>query len=225
MAKTKRSFGCGLILASRPDLKFDAEQIPKHVSERGSIDDVAVELERIGSGSAHVIRTNALALLGARVKRDGVEATKTLRWLISKDRDIGVWSGCACVREALRSVHKETRYPLRWLAAIEGWLAGTVDPSVLNEMHTQSREMFLRGFATVETSAYFTIESARSVLAAATATTPTGLDEISLSAANAANVAAYVSPNEHTWKTRDAEMRRLVSVIADALPGMPVRAR
>ncbi len=208
MAPRKRSFGNELILASRPDLEFDLDQLPRAGKSRlfnlyrdGTLDQIAIELEIVGTGtiSAMTLRTNALAALGRRIAREYTQADTALRWLAEQDRDLGVWGACVCAREALRSAGKPR--PSRAIEAAEGWLAGTT-----SEKDVRETKDFSYSYREADAAYY----------AAAAVSDP---------AYYAPSAAYYASGASRTTRASAAELLRLVAVIADALPVMPVRVR
>ncbi len=222
MASRKRSFGYQLILADRPDLAFDLQQLRDDVAAKGSLDQIAVELEATGSGSAFAIRTNALRTLGVRISRDYENAAKALGWIAARDARLGVWGSCVCAREALRFVPMEDPSLLR---AVELTEASLVDAGKAKSASKARRqvdtgggellEYYVRRSVGFESYSSAVVYAAFAIASASSATVPSSGDDTR-------DVEIGIELYD---RLKEGELRRLVGVIADALPGFPVRVR
>ncbi len=205
MAVPKQSLGYELILADRPDLAFDLEQLPRVMIEKGSLDQIAIELELMRSGESIALRTNALHALSKRVLLEYSAANEALEWIASRDFDIGVWGACVCARQALRFVPESETLPLRLIETAEQYLLGFMPLKEARRVVSVPNPSSNRhaGYA----AQYPLLNPSYSAFHASHASHVFG-DDYSITEDFQAN-----------------EILRLVAVIADALPGMPVRVR
>ncbi len=225
MVPSSRSPGYAFILEARPDLAFDLEQLsgiklrsdnPKSplLVDYGSIDEIAIELEIAGSGNATKIRTDALRALGLRLQREYSLASDAIAWLGQIDFMLGVWSACACARDALRFVPEGEERPRLAIEASERWVLGVAS---YNEVSAARKDVRIA-------VAYApSISAANAALSAAAAS---GDGSLRRAADNASAASAIFRGASKTWEEAISEEQlRLVGVIADALPGLPVRYR
>ncbi len=93
------SFGYRIIAESSPDLAFDLDQLPDTVAAYGSLDEIALELEVMGSGDATYIRTAALRWFAQDliVSTRGAGVESMMYRIASNDQQMAVW----CLRECL----------------------------------------------------------------------------------------------------------------------------
>ncbi len=102
-------FGHHSVLISYSSLHFDLSQLSPEIARYGSIDQVAIELERMGSGSALEIRTNTLRDIGQRMWRDYNDPVKAMEWLATQSPRIGLWAACAVARTLLERAPESHR--------------------------------------------------------------------------------------------------------------------
>lgn len=174
-----------------------------------SVDRIARAIEASGYGSAAAHRTAILRALGEHL-RAYTDAREALQWLASLDHRLAVWGACACAREVLRFVPEGEERPLRAIETTERWLAWQ---ATIDEVQWAQDGAWKAWRA--NTSAAATAASAAAYVARA---------HVASSAYYAAVAAADTAAGDAGPKwiaARAAELRRLVGVIADALPGLP----
>ncbi len=130
MAPARPSFGYRLVLESSPRIAFDLEQLPDEIVRYGTIDDVAWELERMGTGSALAIRTEALRGYARRAETYGqsmfgeARLREMLRVLVISDPFLVAYLCYVAASDALTAL--DTPYPVlqrrleMLLAALDG---------------------------------------------------------------------------------------------------------
>ncbi len=218
MYKERAGLGYSFVLISRPDLEFDLEQLSDKMVEEGTIDEIAIELELMGSGSARTIRTNALRRLGVFCTSQDNKASDMLRFMAKNDPALAAWAGAACVREFLIVVPAAESRPRLAVEAVEQWCAGSVSNEELLIAARRARNAgndFIEGPLA---RAYFACDAAY-FLAAWTGSPGAAPDTMADMVRIAVRVVATAEGD------REAEDRRLTKTIADVLPGMPVRVR
>ena len=176
-----------------------------------SIDRLARAIEASGYGEATTHRTAILRALGEHLRAQYTDAREALRWLAAIDRRLAVWGACACAREVLRYVPEGEERPRLAIEAIERWLAGQAKLDEVSAARRSAWEAWTDDYVYAASAAHAAVHAAHAAHAADTA----------------ADAAAASSVSAKNWGTpdwgsaRDAELARLVGVVADALPGLP----
>ncbi len=216
MATLPRSFGYARILSSKPDLEFDLEQLPPEMIADGSIDDISLELEIMGAGSAIEIRTRALRDLATKMRSSFSAGDDAVRWLATMDHDLAVWCACVCVREALSLVPAGELRPLAAIQTIEASLQYTLEAGTLLKAMRSAHDAHLVLSEGASIAAY----------AASCAAFAAHSDRTNFVSQNAGFAVRYsAAANDRRKEVRFEIINRMLGVIVDALPGMPVRVR
>ncbi len=85
-------FGFELVVQGRPDLEFDLAQLTKEMRLEGSVDDIAIELEVMGSGSALTIRTATYRWFADSLRaRKKFTYEKVVRHIAQRDERLSAW--------------------------------------------------------------------------------------------------------------------------------------
>ena len=203
-------------------------------SEGTSVDRIARAVEASGYGEATAHRTAILRAIGEHLRAQYTDAREALRYLAGLDRRLAVWGACVCAREALRFVPEGEERPLLAIETTERWIAGQATLDDVQRAWAGARAAW-RGSAAdaaASSSAYATVRAA--AVAATDYARADAADAAAYARAAAyatADAAAYAAAcatataarrSAAAWKAaRNAELRRLVGVIADALPGLP----
>ncbi len=119
----KPSFGFSLIEFTKPELAFDLEQLSRELYEEGTIDEIAIELEVIGSGNATEIRTAALVAYGRALRKANTNILIVARDAFFADEWIMIWGVLACVRESLIALNDNDARPEQAILVAEGYIA------------------------------------------------------------------------------------------------------
>ena len=184
-------------------------------SECASVDRIARAVEASGYGEATAHRTAILRAIGEHL-RAYTDACEALRWLASLDHRLATWGACACARGALRYVKDGEHWSLRAIETTERWLAGQ---ATLDEVRESRHGAWAAWSATAD--------AACAAAAYAAYVTHGAIYSVTCSGASAAYAAtAYAATaarrSAAAWDAaRNAELTRLVGVVADALPGLP----
>ncbi len=216
MSAPKTSFGYRLVIADRPDLRFDLEELPLVVRYLGSLDEVARELEIQGSGNATAIRTNALRAFGERfvVSKETMQAF-TVR-LFRVDRDMAAWCASSCCRHMLATFGlnaSRAEAMTQALDTLDGYLRGEVARADLEPIAVRLlTDPKLRINCIDEAVRYALV-------------VPQNHGRYSACRSISSVAIALERFSDGDGQGVDARLRGLRSVIADALPGMPVRMR
>lgn len=179
-----------------------------------SADRIARAVEASGYGSAAAHRTAILRAIGEHLRAYD-DAGEALRWLARLDQRLATWGACACAREVLRYVRDGEERPLRAIETTERWIAGQTTLDDVQLARTVAWRA-CRDSSSADAAAY---------VSAAYAASDTTTYSFGAAAVYAANGAAYAVNDRRSapaWAAaHTAELRRLVAVIADALPGLP----
>jgi len=176
-----------------------------------SIDRIARAVEASGYGEATAHRTAILRALGEHLRAQYTDAREALRWLATIDRRLATWGACACAREVLRFVPEGEERPRLAIEAIERWLAGQAKLDEVSAARRSAWAAWTDDYVYAASAAHAAVHAAHAAHAADTA----------------ADAAAASSVSAKNWGTldwgsaRNAELTRLVGVVADALPGLP----
>ncbi len=140
MKPYETSFGCQLVLWTRPDLAFDIEQLPEPLVLKGSLDQIALELELMRSGNALEIRTKALAAFAKTLLERYNNAEKGIEFIVDRDHDMGVWAACVCARDALQWIPESKPLARQVLDTLDLWLQGLVSEKEVLDVREEMRE-------------------------------------------------------------------------------------
>ncbi len=220
MAPPKTSLGYTAVLRAMPNLEFDLEQLEPKIREKGTIDQIAVELEVQGSGNATSIRTAAMRELGGWINEQYQDARQAIQWIGTRDKDIAVWCACVCVMETLVPANEGFSYPRRVIDAAKEYLEGRARSNDLALLAAQGRAIAL--VYRPDSSGSIPIYYGPSIAGQYTMEAANYGDSPIVGATASYAVRGISLARGTEWKY---EAERMVKVIANALPGMPVRAR
>ncbi len=217
-------FGYWLFERACPDLAFDFEQIPSNTLFKSSVDELALALESIGSGSAFNLRTRAMVSLGEHLVSAFFDARTALVWLAEQDRALGAWGACACARESLAALPPSDRSVSGCLETAEGSLAYLKSEDDLFAAITLASDCSVYAHANEYSAATHATDAV--LFSAESAYFSRSRFNTKLAAsvqATAHSAARALAENESLGSPCDGQLRTLVSVIARALPGFPVQ--
>ncbi len=133
-------FGHHSVLEAYPSLNFDLGELPPEIVREGSIDQIAIELERMSSGSALAIRTNTLHALGERMWKTYAYPVDAIEWLATGSPWLGLWAMCSVGRYlALEHVIEANKAGcVAAIEAVEGMMHGT---TLVSEVEARTRDV------------------------------------------------------------------------------------
>jgi len=171
-----------------------------------SLDQAVKRLADFTGDDPYKIRNMALLRLSEYVASSFDDAGEALRWLIDVDHKLGVWAACQAARETLRFVPKGEQRPRKAIEVTEAWVRGKASIAKVQKASADAYDY--------DDSSAYAAYAAYSAPADA--------------AAYIADAVAYDSSSvlfSKQWDAvRDAEFRRLVGVVADAIMSFPVTA-
>ena len=197
--------------------KYELQNVP--TKERKTADGIALAIERSGGADRQVTRTKILRAIGAEIKERFTTADDVVRWLPSLDKRLAQWAAITAARsvEDLDSSGKSKK-------ALDDAEKLMSDP----KHFYKAKESALEAFETYSSNLYAPLKAAKSAIEASNSVafqpyrSPNAVYAV-MEASDALASVGYnraddrdILPNRYK-----KEIRRLVSVIADALPGLP----
>lgn len=194
----------------------DLREVP-HDSRFG-VDRLARALEINGSGPALYYRTSILVALGKHMRAAYTDAREAQVFLAWFDRRTAVWATCVLARMCLADVPADDPRPLAAIEVTERWLAGA---ATLEEVRAARKGAYARGVDPAVLAGFMAACSTAGGTNARCADTRHAVDIVDATTRVCVRRRGVFSD----WR-REAkvEHRRLVGVIADALPGLPPEA-
>ena len=208
-------------------------------STNESLDEAVQRIADYTGDDPYEIRNIVLFRLSEYVANSFDDAREALRWLGGLDHEIGVWAACQVAREALRFVPEGEQRPRIAIEVTEAWVRRKA--SLAKAMKARDAAYAASSYASdaaayaayaadaatsAATSAYSAYAaSAAAANAAADANTAYATAYAASAAAGAASAASVADTYSEQWyAVRDAELQRLVGVVADAIMSFPVTA-
>lgn len=216
------SFGYRCVLESHGELRGEMRELPSEIKQKGTVDDIAIELEALNLGNARTIRTTALKQLGEKLRRNHKTAYDAIYDIQSKDYKLALWMVSACVRKSAALV--ENQEPRECVELVEAFIGGEDYKDVtLPQMLKIIRERWKYSDAPVDREANYAgltlIESAMNK------NTP---DRVSLYAINAIALNDLGVKSEYDRREgfdliRILTEMQLLKDIVKAMPGYPIQ--
>jgi len=169
------------------------------------------------------MRAHGLRVIADCVRAEFKDARDAIEWLISKDRRLGVWCACVCIREVVSFFPKDDKRPLIALETTEAWVRGKTTNSKVREASRNANNCF---YDLLPGRWRGTALSALAVAKASDAAKAANTNNASFAArASVERVAEISGVNEKSLETwgylLKKELRHLVEVMADGIMTFP----
>ena len=156
------------------------------------------------------MRAHGLRVIAEEVRKQFPDdAYKALDWLANLNRRLGVWCACAVARESLRFVPKGELRPQRAIQTTENWVRGIATRKQVRKAAYAAAKSASDGSGSAAGAAYAAAGAGYAVFL--------GKSWTSMTAAYAAD--AFPSAGYKT--TMEAELRRFIDVVVEAIMTLP----
>ena len=193
-----------------------------------SLDQAVKRIADFTGDDPYKIRNTALLRLSEYVASNFDDARGALRWLTDIDKKLGAWAACQVAREALRFVSEDEQRPRIAIEVTEAWVRGEASLARVKKARDAAwAAYYASNDADDDNDDDATNAAARAAAIAAAYAAAATVDAAyaspaASSAASASAYNAYDASEYDAWDAvRDADIQRLVGVVADAIMSFP----